>query len=413
MDNGFVSAHENATLTSTGAGSPMGEVLRRYWWPIAAAADLKDRPTYIKVLGEELVLFRDRRNRIGLLSARCPHRRANLCLGTTALEGLRCRYHGWLLDTGGRLIDTPGVDTGNLKDTVRQPAYPVEELGGLIFAYLGPAPVPVLPRFDFLAGPGLRRARVIGFANSNWLQLAENGVDPLHVTFAHAMTWNGVASAPVHMSFEESDWGLIYRAGRPIDKRERFAYRVQHWMMPGVTLASEGYGRMTSSDFSLFDGGHALMPRGARYNVPIDDTHTMMVRVIWLPEGSPAKYAELPLDFPDWQQTPVEPYREYRQMEAETELGYDWPRNVSAQDATILDSMGPISDRWHEHLTVADGGVALIRKLLRDAMAEVAAGRDPKGVVRVDVGERTVEVFEDVLNKAEFHHRIEAYETAE
>jgi len=416
-DPGLVSAEENRLLTSTGAGTPMGEVLRRYWWPVGIAEDLKEKPTFVRVLGEDLVLFRDRRGRAGLIEARCAHRRANLCLGTVGLEGLRCRYHGWLYDTQGRILDAPGTLPGSdLKERFRQRAYPVEELGGLIFAYLGPAPAPLLPRFDFLTKPGLRLARVIGFANSNWLQLAENGCDPLHVTFAHAMSWGGVASAPIHMSFDETDWGLIYRSGRPIDRRERFAYREQHWLLPGVTLASEGYGRMTANDFGSLKLSHALMPRGARYNVPLDDTHTMLVRAIWVPEGSPAEYDRSKLlTTPDWRPDPVEPYREYRRMEDKPSLGYDWPQMVSAQDATIQDSMGALADRENEHLTPSDGGVVIARKLLRDALAAVEAGRDPKGVVRDPAQNRDIEipVFEDVLSREDFERATRLHEPAE
>jgi 5,5'-dehydrodivanillate O-demethylase len=417
IDPGLVSADENRVLTATTAGTPMGEVLRHYWWPVAIADDLKEKPSFIRVLGEDLVLFRDRRGRIGLIEARCAHRRANLCLGTVGLEGLRCRYHGWLYDTGGKILDTPGAGPdSDLKDKVRQRAYPVEELGGLLFAYLGAAPAPLLPRFDFLVRPGLRLARVIGFANSNWLQLAENGCDPLHVTFAHAMSWGGVASAPIHMSFAETDWGLIYRSGRPIDKRDRFAYREQHWLMPGVTLASEGYGRMTANDFAELQASHDLMPRGARYNVPIDDTHTMLIRLVWNPEGSKAEYdRNTLLTTPDWRPDPVEPYREYRRMEDKVTLGYDWPKMVSAQDATIQDSMGAIADREREHLTPSDGGVVIARKMLRDAMKAVAEGRDPKGVVRDPAKNREIEIpaFEDVLGREDFERVTRLYEAAE
>src|ERR1700721_1823333 len=106
---GIVSAAENRILTSTSAGTPMGDVLRRYWWAGPAAADPPDRPTLVRVLGEDLVLFRDRRNRLGLIGAHCPHRRANLCIGTVTLQGLRCRYHGWMFDTQGELLDAPGA----------------------------------------------------------------------------------------------------------------------------------------------------------------------------------------------------------------------------------------------------------------------------------------------------------------
>jgi len=127
---------ENTILTQTGRGTPMGELLRRYWWPVGISAHLKDKPTFIRVMGEDLVLFRDGQGRAGVLGAYCAHRRANLCLGDVETGGLRCRYHGWLYDTEGRVLQTPGEPPeSKLKDGIRQLAYPVEELGGLVFAF--------------------------------------------------------------------------------------------------------------------------------------------------------------------------------------------------------------------------------------------------------------------------------------
>ena len=415
----MLTREENQLLTQVSRGTPCGELLRRYWHPVVAAAELTaDKPIRaVKILGEELVVYRDKRGQYGLVGEHCPHRLASLAYGRVDEEGIRCPYHGWKFDCAGNCLEQPAEPADStFKDRIKHVAYPVQYLGGLVYAYLGPAPAPLLPRFDFLTRPGLRLARVIGFSNSNWLQLAENGCDPLHVTFAHAMSWSGVASAPVHMSFDETDWGLIYRSGRPIDKREHFAYREQHWLMPGVTLASEGYGRMTANDFASLQLAHALMPRGARYNVPLDDTHTMILRLVWNPEGSQAEYdREKILKTPDWQPDPVEPYREYRRMEDKPVLGYDWPKMVSAQDATIQDSMGPIADREGEHLTPSDGGVVIVRKMLRDAMAAVKEGRDPKGVLRDPAQNRDIEIpaFEDVLTRADFEKVTRLYEAAE
>ena len=129
---------ENEVLTRVGPGTPMGELFRHYWLPVGISLDLKDKPTFVRVLGEDLVLFRDSSGRVGLLGALCSHRRANLCLGTVAQNGLRCRYHGWLYDTHGRVLHTPSEPPeSTFKDSVTHLAYPVQELGGIIFAYLG------------------------------------------------------------------------------------------------------------------------------------------------------------------------------------------------------------------------------------------------------------------------------------
>jgi hypothetical protein len=141
----------------------------------------------------------------------------------------------------------------------------------------------------------------------------------------------------------------------------------------------------------------------------------MVIRVIWLPEGTPARYAEPLLQEPDWRQAEIEPYLEYRKMQGATRLGYDWPIAVSAQDATIIDNMGPISDRENEHLTSSDDGIVIVRKLLRDALAAVARGQDPKGVVCDEARNSMIEVsaFERILARADFERIVRPYEAAE
>ena len=150
---------ENEILTRTGKGTPMGEFLRRYWWPIGISAHLKQRPTFIRVFGEDLVLFRDGTGKVGVIGAYCAHRRANLCIGDIERDGVRCRYHGWLYGNDGRCLQIPGEPPNSelKKEAVRLPAYRVEELGGLIFAYFGPEPAPLVPRYNFLVRAGRDR----------------------------------------------------------------------------------------------------------------------------------------------------------------------------------------------------------------------------------------------------------------
>src|SRR5262249_32037637 len=146
----MLSVKENDRLTRVGPGTPMGALLRRYWHPVAATAQLAANPVkLVKILGESLVLFRDRQGRLGLIGDTCPHRRISLQYGIPEVEGLGCRYPGWMFDCAGQCIEMPAEPAhSTFKDRVRIPGYPVEELGGLIFAYLGPQPVPMLPRWD-------------------------------------------------------------------------------------------------------------------------------------------------------------------------------------------------------------------------------------------------------------------------
>ena len=207
---GRVPGHHNAKLTEVGSGTPGGEYLRRYWHPIAFASDVGRRPQKVRVLAEDLILFRDGKDRLGLLYPRCSHRGTNLFYGKTEERGIRCCYHGWLFDTEGRCLEQPcEKDGGRERAHIRQPWYPVQERYGLVFAYLGPPDrMPVLPRIDIFedlppghsvfphGGPGMS-----GYADTaaapgetsvpyNWFQTFENGVDPFHVWTLHS-TFSG------------------------------------------------------------------------------------------------------------------------------------------------------------------------------------------------------------------------------
>ena len=188
----MLSREDNELLTQVGRGTPMGELLRRYWYPIAAASELIEKPTKaVRVLGEELVLYRDRQGRPGLIGPQCAHRRMSMLLGIPEEDGLRCPYHGWLYDRAGKCLEQPYEQAedpdSTFKDRIRMPAYPVEELGGLIFAYLGPEPTPLVPRWELLVRDGVLRDIGAAIIPCNWLQIMENSLDPVHVEWLHQL----------------------------------------------------------------------------------------------------------------------------------------------------------------------------------------------------------------------------------
>ncbi len=266
---------ENEVLTRVGPGTPMGELFRHYWLPVGISLDLKDKPTFVRVLGEDLVLFRDSSGRVGLLGALCSHRRANLCLGTVAQNGLRCRYHGWLYDTHGRVLHTPSEPPeSTFKDSVTHLAYPVQELGGIIFAYLGPQPTPLLPRYNFVAEEGDRYVKITGISNSNWLQCVENGIDPLHVSFLHGDVWTDLEVEP-EMGFEETEHGLVHKAVRPGKEAGIYNYREHHLVMPGISCGG--------SPGRVLENPSGTPAMSARWSVPIDDAHTLIIRCTYKP----------------------------------------------------------------------------------------------------------------------------------
>jgi len=183
----MLSKEANERLCRVGPGTPMGALMRSYWQPIAPYATLLDNPVRkVRILGEDLVLYRDRSGTLGLIQDKCAHRSTGMQLGIPEQKGLRCPYHGWLYDAEGRCLETPlEPRESTFKDRVRMVAYPVQELGGLVFAYLGPQPAPLLPRWDILVWPNCVRQVGITVLPCNWLQCQENALDPAHGIYLH------------------------------------------------------------------------------------------------------------------------------------------------------------------------------------------------------------------------------------
>src|ERR1700735_2031235 len=178
----MITESDNQRLTSVMAATPGGELLRRYWYPIATVGEMRDTWTKrVRLLGEDLVLYRDRSGRMGLIGELCPHRRASLAYGIPAIDGLRCPYHGWKFDATGACLEQPNEPEGStFKDKVSLPGYPVQEMGGILWAYLGPQPAPLIPRYDGYVTEGTIRVMGHAVIPCNWLQIMENSVDIIH-----------------------------------------------------------------------------------------------------------------------------------------------------------------------------------------------------------------------------------------
>ena len=179
----MLTTEQNARLTQVGPGTPMGELMRRYWHPIAASVELNEEtPTKeIRLLGEDLVLYRDLSGTVGCVEPSCAHRKANLSYGVPEEKGIRCAYHGWIYDETGACLDQPSEPSGSrFKDKVKVRAYPVEELGGTIFVYMGPQPTPLLPRWDILVWENVTREIKKVMLPTNWLQCMGNSLYPVH-----------------------------------------------------------------------------------------------------------------------------------------------------------------------------------------------------------------------------------------
>lgn len=186
----MLSTEINEKLTQVGKGTPMGELMRQYWHPVSAAVDLQEKPTKpVRILGEDLVLYKDGSGKIGLIERYCPHRRVDLSYGIPEQSGLRCMYHGWQFNEYGQCIEQPFEETvrpdGRFKEKVQIASYPVEELGGLLWAYLGPSPAPLLPRWDLFVWDGVLKDIGTTILPCNWLQCMENSLDPVHLEWLH------------------------------------------------------------------------------------------------------------------------------------------------------------------------------------------------------------------------------------
>ena len=220
----MLSEEENRLLMQVGPGTPMGDLLRRYWMPIAAVAALDDSPTKpVRLFGEDLVLYRDKAGAYGLLDRHCPHRRADLSYGWVEDCGLRCNYHGWKYDEAGRCIDQPYEEMAHpeahYKDRITIKAYPVEAKAGLLWAYLGPQPAPLCPTWEPFTWENGFVQVVFSEVPCNWLQCQENSIDPVHFEWLHS-NWSLALrdqrdgqKPPAHLKigFDEFEYGFVYR----------------------------------------------------------------------------------------------------------------------------------------------------------------------------------------------------------
>jgi 5,5'-dehydrodivanillate O-demethylase len=363
----MLTKERNDALTRVSKGTPAGELLRRYWQPVAALSELagKRNRLRVRILGEDLVLFRTSSGELILIAERCAHRGASLYHGFIEADGVRCPYHGIKYDAHGRCLEVPFEPPGSpVKQEICLASYPVRALGGLVFAYLGSGEPPVLPRWDLLVSRrGKRSVNLLPPLQCNWLQIMENSADTTHTFYLHA-----------HMMevMGHPEKGAYYR--RPIEGFDFEIERTPTWygLRKVRTYGSNGGER---------ERGHPILFPNALYvphdgnvdvhwRVPIDDTHTRIVRLEFAP-------ADREVDQRD-EDVPARYEPSFKNADGE----YILDVNFANQDAMAYESQGPIADRTKEYLLAADRGIVLYRKMLEEEMAAVAAGRDPAGVVR-------------------------------
>jgi nitrite reductase/ring-hydroxylating ferredoxin subunit len=399
--------HDTDTfLTDVNPGSPCGEYMRRYWQPFMLASELHDLPVPVRLLGEDLVVFRDGSDRLGLLHRHCLHRGTSLEFGIIAERGIRCCYHGWHFDVDGTILETPGEPPNvRIRDRHCQGAYRVQEAYGLLFAYMGPPEeTPEFPVYDTFDYP--HDNKLVPFnmrLPCSWLQIIENGADPIHNAFLHAIVSGEQFSSAFKvlptLDFPQTPIGYLSMATRKVG--DHVFVRASDMILPNVGQFPNGANTADQESFGV-------RPYLTRWAVPLDNENSLYIGVAHLndynnPQGTlqPDMYGEELIPFIG--QTGDRPYKERQ-------------REPGDYDAVV--SQGRTANRRAEHLGTSDKGVVLIRRLLAQAIKAVADGEKPAlpqqtvvaGKVRTYAHESVVKLpnadaLDDANELAEFGRR--------
>ena len=394
----MLTREDNELLARTGPGTPMGELFRRFWWPIAMIGDLGDPdgdPIRIKLLGENLVAYRDTNNDVGVMDFYCPHRRAGMFFGRNEECGLRCVYHGWKFDKDGNCTDMPSEPAeSNFKDKVKITAYPARDYADLLWVYMGPKELqPELPRFEWAELPAENRVTSMWLQDSNWMQSLEGDLDTSHISFNHKyfqaeaaplsaqtptrglpLAWTD--GAP-RLTVQETDYGFIYGARRDAGEGE-FYWRCTQVMWPMYSLIPS-----------------PVFPKGGHGWVPVDDEHNMVIQYAYNPERpfTPEERearlnAPLGKTFQQFKLTDgyiVDCWRAERTIdndylidrEMQKTVNFTGIMNVREQDMAMTDTMGPIADRTKEHLGTSDTAIIAARRMLMKMVRDLQEGVEP------------------------------------
>jgi len=387
----MLSKEDNDLVTRAGPGTALGELMRRFWLPIALSRELarpEGEPVRLKIMGEALVAFRDSEGHVGLLEEACPHRQSSLFFGRNEECGLRCAYHGWKFDRNGNCMDMPSEpQTSTMKSKIHAKAYPVRERGGLLWAYMGPAgSVAAFPEFDWLELPASHVYVSRWLAESNYLQALEGEFDTGHVGFLHR-NLHAFADSPYHVAgryfqedlvpkwhVEQTDGGMLAAAYRVVDGKA--LWRWNHFLLPIFSMLS----------------AEPQRPQFMRAWLPTDDENTSVICISFCYDR-PLSDSEIQ-EFKTGESAhrnvmpgtlfPVANRANNYLIDREVQrtVNYSGIRGIRNQDAAACESQGIIADRSREHLGTNDTGVIQLRRCLINAMRKLATGQEPAGARR-------------------------------
>ena len=401
----MLSKEDNELLCRVGPGTPMGNLMRQYWIPAARSDELPvpdGAPMRVRLLGEDLIAFRTTFGAVGIVQNACPHRGASLFFGRNEEEGLRCVYHGWKFDVSGACVDMPSEPAeSNFKTKVRTKAYPVQERGGIIWAYMGdrvkPPPLPDLEANMLEAG---ETVMYLYSMECNWMQGWEGEMDTVHAAFLHSGATRVEDTVPgtfayyqakhrdAMFSVMDTEWGTSYGVRRPAEE-DTYYWRIAHLLFPFYAMVPTGV--------------LGLEVRFRAY-VPIDDYNTMVWTINTLqpdrqravvPRGAAAGGTAVQLDYrpntTEWlgrwrmKANLSNDFLVDRDLQKSGE-SFSGIRGIRQQDAAVTGSMGPIYNRSAEHLGTTD---ALIIRTRRRAIAAAKALRD-EGILPPGVDEPAI-----------------------
>ncbi len=367
---------ENELLTKVGPGTPMGELMRRYWQPIAASVQLDEQPVKsVRLLGEDLTLYRDKSGDLGLIAKRCAHRRVDMLFGIPTEHGLRCPYHGWEYDETGQCTEMPYEESeGNstFKDKIKITGYPVQELCGMIFAYLGPLPAPLLPNWDFMTWDDVHYDIGACIIPCNYLQIMENSLDPVHVEWLHVHFSNYVLER-MGTNLRRQGWD---NAKGEVAKHKMISFTEFDYGILKKRIMED-----TDENHPYWTMGHPIVfpnilkTTGFQYRIPIDDhnTYHWWLFPYKLPEEAGMTLPQAKVPYYDVPMPTVG---------ADGVPPWSLLDNNSGQDIMMWITQDSIADRTEEALGLSDKGIIQYRKMLVDNIKRMQAGQDPMNVFR-------------------------------
>ena len=387
----MLSRDDNELLCRIGPGTPMGNLMRQYWVPAALSSELPEpdgAPLRVRLLGEDLIAFRVSSGAVGLIQNSCPHRGASLFYGRNEAEGLRCVYHGWKFDVGGRCVDMPIEPAeSNFKQKVRAVTYPCVERGGLIWTYLGPRPTP--PPMPELEATMLADNRIQVYQRvCNWMQALEGDIDTGHTVYLHLGgvdasevppdSWARYALADRAPRYEvtDTDSGVMYGAYRPAEADTNY-WRIANFLFPF---------------YAMIPTGVLGLEVRVRAWVPMDDAHTLAFLITHGAPPPPRNAGRQAVAPPETLPNTTDWYGRFRcaadgtndyliDRKAQKTVSFTGIGSIHLQDQAVTESMGPVYDRTREHLGTSDAMVIRTRKRLLDAARALRdRGQIPPGV---------------------------------